>query len=119
MELGVGAGTKDGAGVEDFVAGMEESDLGADGFDDAGAIEAEDFGLRLGSLLPHADLRVDGIDGDGADGDKEIAVLALGSGEFEIEEGFRIGRGQGLDVADGFHDDSLREGCLRRVGGCA
>ena len=93
MEFAVGAGAEDGSGVEDFVAGLEEGDLGADGLDDAGAIEAENLGLRFGSLDAHADFDVDGIDGDGADGDEEIARAGGGLGEFEVEE--RVGIGWG------------------------
>ena len=94
MEFAVGAGADDGAGVEDFVAGLEERDFGADGFDNAGAIEAENFGLRLGALGAHAHLGVDGIDGDGADGDEQIARAGSGLGEFEVEERFGIGGGK-------------------------
>ena len=73
MELTVGAGAGNGSGVEDFIAGLEERNIAADRLDDAGAIVAENFGLRLTSLLAHADLGVHRIDGDGADGDEEIA----------------------------------------------
>ena len=42
---------------------------------------------------------------------------APGSGlrEFEIEQGVRIGWRQGSDVADGFHEGSLRKGCSGRA----
>ncbi len=115
MEFAVGAGTEDGAGVEDFVAGLEESDVGADGLDDAGAIEAENLGLLRGSLSAHADLGVDGIDRNGADGDEQVARAGGGRGEFEVEEGIGIGRRQGLDVANGFHDGSWMTPAGRRL----
>jgi hypothetical protein len=70
---------------------MEEGNFGADGFDDAGAIVAENLGLGVAALGAHADLGVDGIDGDGADGDEEIAVSRGGREGFEIEERFGIG----------------------------
>jgi len=35
------------AGIEDFVARFEESDIGADGIDDAGGVVAQDLGFTF------------------------------------------------------------------------
>ena len=55
---------QDRAGIEDFVARFEESDIGADGIDDAGGVVAQDLGFALGRGGALADLVVDRIDRD-------------------------------------------------------
>jgi hypothetical protein len=61
MELRIGALAQDRAGVEDFIAWLEQRDVGTDRIDDAGRVEAENLRFALGRSGALAHLVVDGI----------------------------------------------------------
>jgi len=71
VQLAVGAGAPDGAGVEHVVAGLKQGDAAADRLDRAGGVPAENLVSRF-RFGPHADLGVDRVDGDGGHLDQQV-----------------------------------------------
>jgi hypothetical protein len=52
----------DRAGIEHFIAGLEQGDIGTDRIDDAGGVISEDLGLAFGRASALAHLVIDRID---------------------------------------------------------
>ena len=103
LKFAVAAGTVDGARVPDFISYLEQGDVGADGRDDASRIPAQHFRLAFFRRAVLAHLGVDGIDGNGLDGDEQVAPRGDGHGQLDVEQGVGIGDGQAVAVGDGFH----------------
>lgn len=94
----------------DTVADAELADLGADGFDDAGEITADDE--RHGEVEGDeagADVGVDGIDGDGVGADEELFRLRAGGRKFAEPNDIR--RASAIH-GRGFHAPDLGGGGL-------
>ncbi len=85
MKLRIGALAQDRPGVKHFVAGLEQTDVGADGIDDPGGVIAQDLGLALGGCCALADLVVDRVGGDRLHGDTDVPALRLRFGGLEID----------------------------------
>ncbi|MNS96930.1 hypothetical protein D3C72_1312480 [compost metagenome] len=107
LEFAVAARAVDGARVPDFVSDLEQGDVGADGGDDAGCIPAQHFRLAVFRRAVLAHLGVDGVDGNGLDGDEQVAPRGGGLGQLDVEQGVGIGDGQAVAVGDGFHGYSF------------
>ena len=82
---------------------LEQGDVGADGRDDAGRIPAQHFRLAVFRRAVLAHLGVDGVDGNGLDGDEQVAPRGDGHGQLDVEQGVGIRDGQAVVVGDGFH----------------
>jgi hypothetical protein len=103
MQLAVGAGAGQVAGVPDFIADLEQGHVRADRFHHAGGIPADHLGLAFGRGDVAADLGVDRIDRNGAHFDQQIAAGSLRRRQFDIDQGVGVVDRQGLAVGDGFH----------------
>ena len=90
VKFRVGALAQDRAGVEHFVARLEQRDIGADGIDNAGGVVAQDFGFALGRGGALADLVVDRVRRDRLHGDSDVTALRLRLGGLEIDQRIRV-----------------------------
>ena len=104
MELRVGAGTVDGAGIEHGVARTEQGDIRPDRLDDPGGVEAQDAQLAICGSGVAAQLGVDGIDGNRLDPDQQVAAGGGRTVDLDVDQRVGVGDGQALAVTDGFHD---------------
>lgn len=104
VEFGVGAVAVDGAGVINLVARLEAGGVRPGLDHDAGGVPAK-AERRAGAARPEAgaDLGVDGIDGDGADRDEQVACAEGGARRFEVEQSIRVGDREMTGKGDGFH----------------
>src|SRR5690606_14840158 len=103
LQLGVGSGPVDLAGVVHAVAGLEPFDPAADRPHLADRVPAEDAvaaGLGLGR---GADLHVHGVDRDGADFDQQVVFAVFRIRQLQVDQRARVGSGQGPGGADRFH----------------
>ena len=103
MKFRIGALAQDRAGIEHFVAGLEQRHVRADRVHDAGGVIAEDLGLTLGRGGALAYLVIDWIGGNRLHRDADIAAFRLRLGGLEIEQRFGGIDRKRLLVADGFH----------------
>jgi hypothetical protein len=99
--------------AENFVAGSEGGDSGADGFHGACHVEAEDGGEWLVGVaaLSGADLGVEWVDARGVNFHEHLMMRGSGCGEFYFDEG-AIGS---LDL-ESFHGLSVRSVMKKEVG---
>ncbi|CAE6954804.1 conserved protein of unknown function [Ectopseudomonas oleovorans] len=107
MQLAVGAGPVDGAGVEHPVARLEQADLAAHGLDHAAGVPAEHLGGAVRWRDALTDLGVDRVDRNGADLDQQVARAGYRLGQLHVLQGFGVFGGEGLVVGDGFHEGPL------------
>ena len=103
MKFRIGALALDRAGIEHFVAGLEQSDIRPDGVDHAGCVVAENFGFAFRRRGALAHLGIDGVHRHRLDRDADVAGLRFRLGGLEIDQRFRVLDGEGLFVSDGLH----------------
>jgi hypothetical protein len=103
MEFRIGALALDRAGVEHFVAYLEQRHIGAHRIDDPGGIEAQDFGLALRRCGALADLVVDRVHRDCLHRDADVAAFRLRLLGLEIDQRIRILDRKRLSVSDSLH----------------
>ena len=111
VQFAVGAGTVDGAGVENLVARLEQADLTAYRLDGSGCIPTEHLGGTIVRRIAKADnamadLGVDRVDRDGSNLDQQIVRARSGIGQLHVLQRFGMLGRQGLVVSDGFHGNA-------------
>jgi hypothetical protein len=107
VQLGVGAGANDGAGVVHAVAHLEVLHAGANGLDRAHGVPAQHLGLAGLGRGVLADLGVHRVDRHRLHAHQQVARAGHGGGQLDVLQRFRVVDGKGLVVADGFHDGVL------------
>ena len=90
MEFRIGALAQDRAGVEHFIARLEQRDVGADRIDHARGVIAEDLGLAFGWGCALAHLVIDRVCRNRLHGDADIAAFRLRFRGLEINQRIRI-----------------------------
>jgi hypothetical protein len=85
MKLGVGSGTGQVSRIENLVARRISGHVRADFYDDAGGVPTMDLVVSGLGFRPHADLRVDGIDRNGADFHEEVPPLRGRAWQVDID----------------------------------
>jgi hypothetical protein len=103
VQLGVGAGPDDGAGVVHAVAHLEVLHARADGLDRAHGVPAQHLGLARFGRGVLADLGVHRVDRHGLHAHQQVARGGHGRGQFDVLQRLGVVDGKGLVVADGFH----------------
>jgi hypothetical protein len=63
-------------------------------------------------LRPHADFRVDRVEGHGPDFDEEVARAGFRARQVDVDEGILLIDGEGLLVTDGAHGMSPVDGSI-------
>ncbi|MNN11595.1 hypothetical protein D3C81_1245580 [compost metagenome] len=113
VQLTVAAGTGDGAGVKDFVAGLEQRHFAADSLDHTGNVPAQHFRRAVFRchVLPH--FGVDRVDRNGFDFHQHVAWAGDRFWQFDVLQGLGVADRQGSVIGDGFHE-WLRTGNRRR-----
>jgi hypothetical protein len=117
MKFRVGALAQDRAGIEHFIAGLEEGDIGADRIDDAGGVIPQNLGFALGRCGALAHLVIDRISRNRLDGDPEVATPRFRFCGLEIDQRVRGVYGKRLLVSDGLHVAVLRGASAAQTAG--
>ena len=112
VQLAVGAGAGEVAGVPHFVAGLEHGDAGAYCLHHAGRIPADDLGGAIGRRHVGADFDIHRVDRNGLDRYQQVAALRMRGGQVDIDQCVVVGDGQGLAVGNGFHGNSVEVKCM-------
>ena len=108
VQLAVGAGAGDRAGVVHAVAGLESADRCADGLDRADRVPAQHLGaVRRPARAPLRTLVSTGFTEIAFTRTSRSRAPGAGSGRLEVFERGGVVDGEGLAVADGFHGGSF------------
>jgi hypothetical protein len=105
VQLGVGAGAGDRAGVVDAVANRETLHVSTDGFDRAYCVPAQYLGLACFGRSVATHLGVDRVDRDRGHTHQEVARAGHGLGQGQVLQRGGVVDGAGGVVANGFHGD--------------
>ena len=105
VEFRIGAGADDGAGVEHFVAGLEQGYLRPDRIDHAGGVVAQHLGRLAGTWRARMRTLVStGLTDTALTATRRSRAAGHRGVGGEIDQAVRRGDRQGFEVADSFHE---------------
>src|ERR1700730_7749925 len=105
MELWVATRPGDGAGIKDFVTGLEPADLGANRLDDACDVPSENIDIVRDGNTAHAHLGIDRIDRHSTHRDQQIAMAGHRGLAFNINQTVVGRKRRGFAEGDRFHNE--------------